>query len=156
SDTIRYQFQTWGGTRSAESRLTDNLGPIRNKAHEGDLFIVQRSRDRLHSYRLVLVRKTDAAFAQLDALTQGRRWGALFATRLPISQQELVSARAAMLADAAQPFVPLRDIVPRVATSRQAIARDTAFRETLLTQYRRRCAVSGIALATHSLAETEA
>ncbi len=156
SDMVRYQFQTWGGTRSAESRLTDNLGPIRNKAHEGDLFIMQRSRDRLDSYRLVLVRKTDAAFAQLDALTQGTRWGALFSTRPPISQQELVVARAAMLADTAQPFVPVRENVPRVATSRQAIARDTAFRETLLTQYRRRCAVSGIALATHSLAEAEA
>ena len=156
SDMVRYQFQTWGGTRSAESRLTDNLGPIRNKAHEGDLFIMQRSRDRLDSFRLVLVRKTDAAFAQLSTLTQGSRWGALFATRPPISQQELVVARTAMLADTAQPFVPVRENVPRVATSRQAIARDTAFRETLLTQYRRRCAVSGIALATHSLAEAEA
>ena len=25
----RYQFQTWGGTRTPESRLTDNLGPLR-------------------------------------------------------------------------------------------------------------------------------
>jgi len=156
SDMVRYQFQTWGGTRSAESRLTDNLGPIRNKADEGDLFIMQRSRDRLDSYRMVLVRQTDAAFAQIDELTQSRRWGALFATRLPISQQELIFARAAMLADTEQPFVPVRENVPRVATSRQVIARDTAFRETLLTQYRRRCAVSGIALATHSLAEAEA
>ena len=105
---------------------------------------------------MLLVRQTDAAFAQLNAPTQGRRWGALFATRMPISQQELVAARTAMLADTAQPFVPVRENVPRVATSRQAIARDTAFRETLLTQYRRRCAVSGIALATHSLAEAEA
>lgn len=58
-----------------------------------------------------------------------------------------------MIADT-QPFVPLRDHVPRVAASRQAIARDTAFRETLLAQYRRRCSVS--ALATQSLAEAEA
>jgi putative restriction endonuclease len=125
-------------------------------AHEGDLFIMQRSRDRLDSYRILLVRNTDAAFAQFDTLTQGRRWGALFTTRPPISQEELIAAQTAMLADTAQPFVPVRAAVPRVATSRQAIARDTAFRETLLTQYSRRCAVSGIALATHSLAEAEA
>ena len=156
SEVVRYQFQTWGGTRGAESRLTDNLGPIRNKSKGGDLFIMQRSRDRLDSYRLVLVRKSDPAFGQLDALTQGKRWGPLFAIRPPISQQELVVARTAMLADTAQPFVPLRENIPRVATSRQAIARDTAFRETLLTQYRRCCAVSGIAIATHSLAEAEA
>jgi putative restriction endonuclease len=27
----RYQFQTWGGERSAEARLTDNLTPIRGQ-----------------------------------------------------------------------------------------------------------------------------
>ncbi|MDX2081841.1 MAG: HNH endonuclease [Terrimicrobiaceae bacterium] len=156
SDMVRYQFQTWGGTRSAESRLTDNLGPIRNRAQRGDLFIMQRSRDRLDSFRLVLVRQTDRAFARINALTQGRRWGSLFVSRPPISQEELVVARTEMLRDTERPFVAVRENVPRVATSRQAIARDTAFRETLLTQYRRRCAVSGIALATHSLAEAEA
>ena len=156
SDIVRYQFQTWGGKRTAESRLTDNLGPIRNKAHEGDLLIMQRSRDRLDSFRLLLLRETDEAFAQLNLFTQGKPWGALVAGRLPISQQELVAARSAMLADAQQPFVPVRENVPRVTSSRQAIARDTAFRETLLAQYRRRCAVSGIALATRSLAEAEA
>jgi putative restriction endonuclease len=156
SDMVRYQFQTWGGTRSAESRLTDNLGPIRNKAQADDFLIVQRSRDKLDSYRILLVRSSDKAFAGFDTLTEGKRWGALFAERPPISQQELFVSRAAMLADTEQPFIPVRENVPRIATSRQAIARDTAFRETLLTQYHRRCAVSGIGLATHSLAEAEA
>lgn len=156
NDVVRYQFQTWGGTRSAESRLTDNLGPIRNLAHAGDLFIMQRSRDRVDCFRLLLVRQTDAAFGGFDALTQGGRWGALFADRPPVSQQELVTARTAMLAETAQPFVPVRENVPRIATTRAAIARDTAFRETLLSQYQRRCAVSGIALATHTVAEAQA
>ncbi len=156
SDMVRYQFQTWGGTRRAESRVTDNLGPLRNKAREGDLFIMQRSRDRLDSYRILLVRSSDPAFARFDKLTENRKWGALFTDRLPVSQAELVEARTKMIEDTTQPFVPVRADVPRVPTSRQAIARDTAFRETLLTQYRRRCAVSGIALATHSLAEAEA
>src|SRR4051812_41001151 len=75
SDFVRYQFQTWGGKRPAESRITDNLGPLRNRAHGGDLLIIQRSRDRLDSFRLLLVRATDTAFARFDALTQGRRWG---------------------------------------------------------------------------------
>lgn len=156
SDVVRYQFQTWGGTRSAESRITDNLGPIRNKAHEGDLFIMQRSRDRLNCYRLLLVRQTDTAFAGIDIHTGGRRWGPLFTARTPLSQTELIIARTAMLAEAAEPFVSVRDQVPRVATNRQAIARDTAFRATLLAQYRRRCAVSRIALATTSEVEVQA
>jgi putative restriction endonuclease len=37
----RYQFQTWGGDRSPESRITENLGPLRNRAHGGDLLIMQ-------------------------------------------------------------------------------------------------------------------
>ena len=32
----RYQFQTWGGERSPESRLTDNLSPLRNLASADD------------------------------------------------------------------------------------------------------------------------
>lgn len=156
SEIVRYQFQTWGGTRGAESRLTDNLGPVRNRAHEGDLLIVQRGRERLDSYRLLLIRRTDEAFVHFDALTLGRRWGPLDAARPPISQQELVAARSAMLAEAAAPFIPVRENIERVASSRAAIARDAAFRETLLVQYARRCSVSGIALATHSVAEAQA
>jgi len=45
TDVVRYQFQTWGGTRQAESRITDNLGPIRNLAHAGDILIMQRNRE---------------------------------------------------------------------------------------------------------------
>jgi putative restriction endonuclease len=156
SDHVRYQFQTWGGTRVAESRITDNLGPLRKLAHGGDILVMQRSRDRLDSFRLLLVRKTDSAFARFNALAQGRRWGALFTDRPPISQRELVAARTEMLADSEKPFISLRENVHRIATSRAAIARDAAFRETLLGQYQRRCAVSGIALATHSVAEAQA
>jgi putative restriction endonuclease len=153
---VRYQFQTWGGTRNAESRLTDNLGPLRNLARRGDLLIMQRSRDRLDWYRLLLVRVTDAAFGRFDALTQNRRWGIFFADRAPVSQVDLTAARQEMLAAAAQPFIPVRENIPRIATSRSAIARDTTFRETLITEYARRCAVSGIALTTLTLAEAQA
>ena len=156
SDIVRYQIQTWKGTRRAESRITDNLGPIRKKAHGGDLLIMQRSRDSLDIYRLLLVQQTDAAFAQLDKLTQGNNWGVLYSDITPISQAELVDARNAMLEEVTHPFVTVREKIPRVATSRAAIARDTAFRVTILSQYQRRCAVSGISLATHTVAEVQA
>lgn len=155
-DLVRYQFQTWGNTRTAESRLTENLGPIRNKASGGDLFIMQRRREKLESYRSLLIRQEDAAFVPLDELTYGRNWGALFTNRLPVSQTEIVAARSAMLKDALPIFVPIRNDVPRIPTTRLAIARDTAFRETLLSQYRRQCAVSGIGLSSASMAEAEA
>lgn len=95
SDVVRYQIQTWGGTRSAESRITGQLASIRNIAHGGDLFIIQRSRDSLESFRLILVRQTDPAFIGINEVTGGRRWGGLDATRRPITQQEITEARAA-------------------------------------------------------------
>ena len=38
----RYQYQTWGGTRSPERRLTSNLGPLRNIATAGDIALFSR------------------------------------------------------------------------------------------------------------------
>ena len=156
SNSIRYQFQTWGGTRRAESRITDNLGPIRNLAHAGDLLVVKRNRERLDLFRLVLIRQFDEPFAEFDRPAGSRNWGALFAHEPPISQEELTSARATMLAETEQPFVPVRSEIPRVASTRAAIARAAAFRATLLREYERCCAISGIALTTHSVAEAEA
>ena len=153
---VRYQYQTWTGKRSAEGRLTKNLGPLRRLAFGDDLLILQRSRDRLDTFRLLLIRSTDAAFPAFVTLTQGQRWGALFAERAPVSQPEVAAARALMLAEAAAPFVPIRDDVPRVPTTRLAIARDTAFRDTVVRQYQERCAVSGIALTTGERHEAQA
>jgi Predicted restriction endonuclease len=156
-DVTRYQFQTWGGTRSAESRITDNLGPIRNLAREGDILIMQRNRERLDSFRLLLVRQADEAFRRFHELTQERRWGPLFTDNPPVSQTELNEAQATMLSETQQPFVAVRENAPpRVPTTRSAIARDAAFRAVLLLQYERRCAVSGIALTTQSVAEAQA
>lgn len=58
--STRYQYQTWGGTRTPESRLTDQLGALRNLATGGDILIIQRNIDRLDRYRLTLVRKSSS------------------------------------------------------------------------------------------------
>lgn len=156
SAIVRYQIQTWKGMRDAESRITVNLGPILNRAHGGDLLIMQRSRDKLEVYRLILVQITDVAYAQIDKLRQNRNWGALYPTVPPMSQTDLIAAKDTMLAEVAQPFVPIRSEIPRTIATRAAIARDTAFRETLLAQYQRSCAVSGISLTANSVAEVQA
>jgi predicted restriction endonuclease len=72
------------------------------------------------------------------------------------SQTELIAARAQMLAETEQQFVLVRPDVRRVTTTREAIARDTAFRSTLLAEYQRSCAISGVALTTGSIHEVEA
>jgi putative restriction endonuclease len=120
------------------------------------LFIIQRCRDSLESFRLILVRQTDPAFIGINEVTGGRRWGGLDATRRPITQQEIAEARVAMISESRSTFVPIQPQIRRETITRTAIARDTAFRDTLLRQYQRRCAVSGIGLVTQSTAEAQA
>lgn len=156
SARIRYQYQTWGNTRSPESRITDNLGPIRNQAHEDDLLLFQRCLDRLDSYRLILIPNSDGGLDAIRDLVGARRWGSLFADRVPILQKDLSLARSDMLETVSKPFAVVPGDIPRIATSRDAIARDIVFRETLLAEYGRSCAVSGIALAADEAAEVEA
>jgi len=119
--------------------------------------VMQRNRERLDAFRLLLIRQSDEAFRRFDQLTGGRKCGPLFTDAPPISQSELNEARTSMLAETQQPFVAVREGVPsRVATTRSAIARDAAFRAILLAQYERRCAVSGIGLTTRLVAEGQA
>ena len=89
---VRYQFQTWGGTRQPESRITDNLGPLRAVASGGDLLLFQRSSDSLDRFRLILVRRRSPEFPEVDELTRGRNWGSLFVEEPPVTQVELKKA----------------------------------------------------------------
>jgi signal transduction histidine kinase len=73
----RYQYQTWGGVRSPEARITDQLGPLRNKARGGDLLLIQRNVDDHAYYQLRLIRQTSDEFRKVAELLGGKRWGAL-------------------------------------------------------------------------------
>lgn len=83
----RYQYQTWGGTRSPESRLTDSLGPLRNLAHGGDLLLIQKHRLETDKYRLTLLRANTKSFAEFSELTDKQRWGEMY----PRNQQAPLS-----------------------------------------------------------------
>lgn len=76
----RYQYQTWGGARSPESRLTDRLGPLRNLAKGGDVLVIQRRTDNHNYIRLTLVRKSCSDYPALAKMIGSRRWGALSAS----------------------------------------------------------------------------
>lgn len=73
----RYQYQTWGGERSPEARVTDQLGPLLSRARGGDILVMFRSLTRPDHYRFVLVRQSSADFPPLARLAAGRSWGAL-------------------------------------------------------------------------------
>jgi putative restriction endonuclease len=153
---IRYQFQTWGGTRSAESRITEGFQPLYHRAVEGDLIVFQRHADVMDRFRLLLIKQGTSEFAEMEQFVAGRRWGSLFETNSPVTQRIMFAAATELTSLIQQPFQVIRPNVPRVETRQSRIARSSVFRECVRREYARRCAVSGISLATPtSLHEVE-
>jgi len=146
----RYQFQTWGGTRSPESRLTDQLGPLRNSAKGGDILIIQRSIDRLDLYRLTLVRQTSPEFPIIAALVANRNWGVLAETTPPVSDDDLDSAIAEEGILEAAPFSLIDPSAETTTSTTKKVARSIVFRSTVLKQYEETCAICEEALRTPS------
>lgn len=138
--STRYQYQTWGGDRPPESRLTSNLGPIRDKAAGGDLLIIRRALESLRHYRLVLIKKGSAAWDELEATIKGRAWGVV-GVDSPISQADYETAKSEEDGREAQPF-ELFEKMTRVTESRvKRVARSLVFRERVREQYQFMCCV---------------
>jgi putative restriction endonuclease len=144
---VRYQFQTWGGTRSPESRITDGFGPLRDRARSGDLIVFQRRADSLSYLRMLLVPQGSPDFAEVDAMTEGKRWGALIRSSLPVSEADVEKAKAQVAQLAAEPF-QLTQERPRVETKQMRLARSAVFGAQVRKQYGGKCCVTGIAIAT--------
>jgi putative restriction endonuclease len=138
----RYQFQTWGGERSPESRLTSNLTDIRNKAVGGDILLIQRSILDLELYRLVLVRKKTADYKILEPLIAGRRWGVL-GTEAPMSAAEYDTAQEEEVTKEAAPFNLFDTSAKPKETRSISVARSVVFRNTLQRIYENKCSVCG-------------
>ena len=145
----RYQFQTWGGERSAEARLTDNLTPIRGVAKEGDILVFQRSADTLDEFRLVLFRRPLQIFSEINSLSQGRRWGPLTEGQVPITDADLEYAEKQFDEFANEPFV-IQIKRQRVESRRSRVARSSAFPGRVNREYAWTCAVSDVVLRTPS------
>lgn len=152
----RYQFQTWGGTRKPESRLTDNLGKLRGRARGDDIILMQRHAVELTRYRLILVRADNARdYHQVIKLIGATRWGAL--DEIPVTEQLLSEAEAELEASEADNFT-LFDPNPATRDVRRVqLARTTAFRRQIIVLYKSLCAVCETGLQTsHGLSELEA
>jgi putative restriction endonuclease len=147
----RYQLQTWGGTRSAESRLTDELGPIRNRARAGDIMIFQRRQDSLDQFRIVLVPARSNEFSSVEKLIQSRRWGALLDKELPLTQKEFIELRGFLENQVKSPFHLLSDDVARIETRQKRILRNTVFPSLVKNQYGNRCCISGVIVSTPAM-----
>ena len=145
----RYQFQTWGGTRSPESRLTDHLTALRNLASGEDFLILQRRNDSLTHFRLTLVPKASSDYATVAALIGSRRWGVLQGPA-PVTETDLEEAKAEESAIEAASF-SLFDLGAATAvTTVKQVARSLAFRVSVIKLYDETCSFCGQALKSPS------
>jgi putative restriction endonuclease len=147
---VRYQLQTWGGTRSAESRITDGLAPVRGSSGEGDILIFQRRIDSLTRFRLLLFKKNTPEYQEIEPLVAGRRWGKLYADYDPLTQGLLVQTGREIETLTERPFELLKKDVAKIETRQKRVARSVVFREMVRRQYANKCAISGIVVATPS------
>lgn len=153
----RYQFQSWGGKRNPESRITDNLGSLRNKAQGGDILIIQRSIDRIDRFKITLVRQSSKEFIHVKSQTGIRKCGALLVESPPVSDTNLNVAIEDEKLLESKPFILFDDSAAVNTTTVQKIARSIAFRSNILDLYAGTCAACGEALRTPSgLIEIEA
>lgn len=154
---IRYQFQTWRGTRPAESRLTEGFLPLRELAAGGDLIIFQRRLEALDNFRVLLVKSGSPEHRELSGHVGGRKCGPLAIGLEPTSQEAINYAKDEIAAWSAERFAVSNNEVRRTETRQNRIARSVVFREKVRTEYHKTCAVSGFALSTPAMAnEVEA
>lgn len=140
----RYQYQTWGGTRTPERRITGGLIPLTREAKAGDFLIFQHGMEEIDQYRLVLVRAGDPWYQDVSTLAKGNRAGTLFEDRLPNSFQETRGEIGEMLGGTQPAFKRVK--VVRTRYVREAIRRGVAFPAAVKEAYGRKCCVSGISL----------
>lgn len=146
--STRYQFQTWGGTRTAESRLTDQLSSLRNLAVGGDIVIFQRSIDRLDRYKITLVKQNSPEFNLVQQLTLGRRWGILLNNNEPLTQLSLSEAIQQQERKEVAEFSLTDTNITFTETRSLKVARSVAFRVKVVELYNSTCSVCEEALAS--------
>lgn len=144
-DTIqtRYQHQTWGGTRSPERRLTDNLSKLRNSAEEDDILLFTKDLDDDGYIQLHLIKRGTAKYAEIDEVIGTKRWGPLDPTNPPVTIGQIAEAEGYINEEAAEPPFAFDANREKTETTTIRKARDRAFRKKLLDQYDYRCALTG-------------
>lgn len=156
-EKTRYQYQTWGGARSPERRLTGNLGALRNVAFGNDFLIIERSLSDPDFYRLTLHRAGTPAFALLVAKVGARRWGPVDIRDIPVPETEVVASVAEQQTHEAAPLNLFDNTSALQETRIKRIARSQAFSRRVLPLYEHRCAVCGNAhSASNGTTEAEA
>lgn len=139
----RYQHQTWGGTRPAERRLTDNLGALRNEASEGDIVLFTKDLMDDGYIQIHLIRQDTSEYEALNARLGTARWGLLDPNNPPVTVQQIAEAEKYIEQEAQESPSLFDDDRETFETLTIRRARDRAFRRKVLKQYDMRCAFTG-------------
>lgn len=137
----RYQYQTWGGTRSPERRITGNLGPIRNLASAGDLLVIERGLRNASHYRLTLYRTGTKGYRDLEPSFADRRWGVLLSQLPPVEEADVEAAVAEIEAHEQQAFQMFEPEAPLVEGRTRRVARSRAFQARVQSVHGTRCVI---------------
>lgn len=145
SVTTRYQFQTWGGARSPERRLTSSLGSIRNYADKDDILLFQRSLEDPLKFRMSLITRASPEYPELIELIGSSRWGVLRPEFRPVENDAVAGRVRALKAAETKQVELFLDRKAAISTVERKV-RNVAFRHRLVEIYEGRCAVSGRSL----------
>jgi len=144
--SARYQYQTWGGTRSPERRLTNNLSALRSLAQKDDILLIERGLQDPNHYRLTLIKGADPTYSKLLASLDGKRWGPLDPSNPPVKETWVIEALDKQEQHEAAPFEAFDNAASPVEQRTKKIARSRAFQRRLVELYLGRCAFCSHAL----------
>lgn len=144
----RYQYQTWGGTRSPERRLTSNLGPLRNEANPDDLVLFSRDPALPNRMTITLIRQGTPEYVHIVRENQGARWGIVPGFPYPVRNQDVRNAENEIEELSTSEFSLFEKGRQVLEVPAKKKARDAAFRKKLLQAYGARCLASGELLET--------
>ncbi|WP_375791158.1 HNH endonuclease [Bradyrhizobium sp. vgs-9] len=154
--STRYQFQTWGGARSPERRITGALGPLRDKASADDILLVERNLTDRSLYRMTLVKKGTEKHKAVLRASSGKRWGIAEPLDPPVSEPEFEEAEKEQVEHEQKPLNLLDNEAATVETRSKRIARGRAFQKLTADYYDNKCAVCGLGFASLKATEVEA
>jgi putative restriction endonuclease len=146
----RYQYQTWGGTRSPERRLTGSLGALRNVANADDMVLFSRDPEKPELIVIRLLRKGGEEYNEIVSANPDRRWGIVPGLPRPVGNKDITDAEDEISNITSAEFFMFDSSRPVLETQFQKKARSAAFRKSLLRTYGSCCMASGEQINTPS------
>lgn len=141
--TTRYQYQTWGGERPAERRITSNLGLLRSHSVQDDIVLIERNLADRSLYRMTLLKKGSAKYKAVLANASGKRWGVVDPLDPPVSEPELEDAEKEQTEHEKKPLNLFDNEAALVETRSKRVARSKAFQKLTTQYYDGKCALCG-------------